>query len=88
VLAYTQDTGKVTKVFADQSGNFAIQIDGGFVNARNMFGCNAAVFAGGGPVDPAMKAIILTAKAAGTSVTVTLEGCIGGWFKMTDVYGN
>jgi hypothetical protein len=39
-------------------------------------------WAGHAEADPVLKSAILAAKASGIQVTVTIDGCLGRWFKI------
>jgi len=86
---YSSDTGKVTRVFVNPAGAIAVQIEGGFQHAVADEQCvSNNGWAGHGNADSVLKSAILAAKASGQSITVTTEGCNGGWFKIKDLYIN
>ncbi|BDU40662.1 hypothetical protein VINI7043_05025 [Vibrio nigripulchritudo ATCC 27043] len=85
--SYSQDTNTVKKVFANPNGAIALQLDGGFPNAIRANQCSRNNgWAGLSKSDDVIKSTILTAKASGMKLTVTIEGCEGSWFKIKDLY--
>lgn len=93
--AYKQDTGIITSLYVTTSGAIAIKLNNGFPQSYGDGQCAGASLNGFGGnssiTDPLMKSVLLTAKAAQQSITVTVVGCDSGntnWFKITDVYVN
>lgn len=89
-FGYTQDTGKITRVYVNPTGSISIQLEGGFTKANEGNQCQSNNgWAGHKNADPVLKSAILAAKAANQSVTVTIEGCEGAsWLKIKDMYIN
>ncbi|ABD82502.1 hypothetical protein [Saccharophagus degradans] len=88
-FSYTQDSGEIHKVFIAASGGIAFTLSGGFPKAIEGNECpEGNGWAGTSSADPALKSAILAAKLAGANVTVTLEGCLGTWYKTKDIYIN
>jgi len=86
---YTTDSGKISRVYVNPKGAIALQLDNGFPNANSNNECPSNHgWAGLAETDPVMKSAILAAKASGQSITVRLEGCIGVWIKIMDMYLN
>ncbi|WP_104401911.1 hypothetical protein [Vibrio penaeicida] len=86
---YSQDTNTVGKIFANPNGAIALQLNGGFPNAIRSNQCPGNNgWAGVATSDGVIKSMILTAKASGHKLTVTIQGCEGGWFKIKDLYLN
>lgn len=87
VFGYSQDTGNVSRIYVTPGGSIAFKLQGGFPNAVETSQClNNNGWAGHFTADPVLKSAILTAKATGYSIIVTLEGCEGRWFKVKDIY--
>ena len=87
-LPYTQDIGKIQKLFVSADGSVAFTLSSGFKNAIADNQCPAAKDYAGllSTADPIIKSTILAAKAAQQTITVTIIGCHVGWFKIADVY--
>ena len=87
---WSQDSGVISKFYANNNGSVAISLDGGFPKASAAIQCSTApgIWAGDTIVDPIVKSALLAAYSAGKKVTVTIEGCAlgGGWFRLIDVY--
>src|SRR4051812_20798986 len=83
----TQDTGKIVQLYTSPSESVAIRLDGGFPNAvRSFTGCQSAVWAGFVGSKSAMTAALLSAQASGGQVTIAINGCLGAWFNILDIY--
>lgn len=85
---FSQDIGKISTIFVSTNGDMAIILTGGFPNAVATNQCSGyKEYAGiSTTADPAFKSALLAAKAAQQTVRVTVSGCLGGWFKILDVY--
>ncbi|KUI98088.1 hypothetical protein [Vibrio sp. MEBiC08052] len=84
---YSQDTGTVSKVYVSPSGSIALLLHEGYPNAVRSGQCASSNgWAGVSNADGAFKSVILAAKTAGQKLTVTINGCEGGWFKIQDLY--
>lgn len=88
-LAYSQDTGTISRVYVSPAGAIAFKLESGFPKAIETNQCaNSNGWAGLDSSAPVLKSAILAAKAAGNTVTATIEGCEGTWFKIKDIYIN
>ena len=89
-VSYSFDTGKITTLFASQSGSIAITLDGGFPNATAASQCPTSSNGWAGNAQPSntLKAALMMAKATNATVTITTQGCEGngGWLKIIDMY--
>lgn len=85
---YSQDSGRISQLWTNTDGAIAIMLDNGFPNAMAAKQCTTSDgnYAGIVTADPIFKAALLMAKSKGSTVTVTTQGCEGGWFKILDVY--
>ncbi len=84
---YSQDTGTVSKVYVSPSGSIALLLNNGYPNAVSSGQCAGSNgWAGVTNADGAFKSVILAAKTSGQKLTVTINGCEGGWFKIQDLY--
>lgn len=84
---WTQDTGKITEIYVNASGSVAFRMDVPFQNAISDGQCPSSNgWAGHAAADPVLKSAILAVKAAKQTVTVTISGCEGGWFKVASIY--
>lgn len=84
----SQDIGKISTLYVSIDGDMAFILTGGFPNAIATGQCpgnngHAGLLT---TADPAFKSAILAAKAAQQTVRVTISGCLGGWFKVMDIY--
>ena len=87
VFGYSQDTGKVGRIYVTPAGLIAFKLVSGFPNAIETNQCvDNNGWAGHYAADPVLKSAILSAKTAGFSIIATLEGCEGRWFKVKDIY--
>jgi hypothetical protein len=89
VAGVSQDSGHITQLYVSDSGTIAILLDGGFPNSVAASQCPTANgFAGSTTANNSLKAALMTAKATGSAVAVTTQGCDanGGWIKITEVY--
>ncbi|MDW6005373.1 hypothetical protein [Vibrio mangrovi] len=85
--SYSQDTGSVSQVYVSPSGSIALLLQGGYPNAVSSRQCPSSNgWAGVSNADGAFKSVILAAKTSGQKLTVTINGCEGGWFKIQDLY--
>lgn len=91
--AYSQDSGKITELYANDSGGIAIHLENGFPNALSSAQCpsvssNGSWWAGNLTAKSSLKAALMTAKAIGSNVVITINGCEAGgaWLKILDVY--
>ena len=86
-FAYTQDTGTILELYTADNGAIAIKLSGGFPSAAVNNPCPGNNgYAGSSTANNALKAALLTAKLLASNVRVTLTGCDGIWYKITDVY--
>src|SRR3954454_18860071 len=84
---YTQDTGKIVQLYTSPSEALAIRLDGGFPNAKRSFtSCQSAIWAGFAGPKSAMTMALLSAQASGGQVTIAINGCMGAWFNILDIY--
>lgn len=86
---YSQDMGRISDLYVSESGTVAIVLDGGYPNANAEGQCPTNNgYAGNLTASPALKAALLSAKASGSVVQVTIIGCDSGgaWFKIVDVH--
>lgn len=87
--SYSQDNGVISRVFVSAEGAVAAQLKGGFPRANSDNQCpENNGWAGLRMADNTIKSAILAAKTANLSVTITIEGCEGPWFKIKDIYLN
>ena len=87
--SYSQDTGKISRIFVNPAGAIAFKLEHGFPKAVETNQCSTNNgWVGLGSSDPVVKSAILAAKAAGDTVTATIDGCEGTWFKLKDIYIN
>ena len=71
-----QDSGHITQLYANDSGGAAILLDGGFPNSVATSQCPTAnSFEGSTTANNFLKAALMTAKATGSAVVVTTQGC-------------
>ncbi|MCE9687760.1 hypothetical protein LZP73_16390 [Shewanella sp. AS16] len=86
---YSQDIGEVSQVFVNPQGAIAIKLKNGFPNAVQTKQCEGNNgWAGLSESDAVLKSVIIVAKSSGQILTVTIDGCNGGWFKIRDLYLN
>jgi len=85
---YSQDSGRITQLFTNTDRAIGVTLDNGFPNAIAAKQCPTTDgnYAGFVTADPIFKAALLIAKSKGSTVTITTQGCEGGWFKILDVY--
>ena len=85
---YSQDSGRITQLFTNTDGAIGVMLDNGFPNAIAARQCSTSDgnYAGIVTADPIFKAALLMAKSKGSTVTITTQGCEGGWLKIQDVY--
>ena len=90
-FAYSQDTGTISQLYATPGGAIALKLSNGFVHANETGQCLANNgFAGLSATNASayFKDALLAAKSFGKQVTVSISGCEGSWFKISDVYIN
>lgn len=86
---YTADFGKISRIYVTPAGSIALQLDNGFPNANSNNECPSNNgWAGLTETDPVMKSAIIAAKTSGQSVLVNLEGCVGRWLRIKEMYLN
>ncbi|TQV74920.1 hypothetical protein FLL45_08145 [Aliikangiella marina] len=89
---FSQDTGKVANLYVTPGGTIAFKLSGGragIPNAVAKFSCTTnGGWIGHETMKPIFESAILAAKTAGNEITVTIDGCEGGWFKVKDIYFN
>lgn len=89
-LSYaTNDTGIVQEIYIDEGGAVAIKLVEGFPNSVVASECSTNNgYAGNLAADSALKAALLAAKATGSTVVVSIDGCDAGgaWLKVVAVY--
>lgn len=88
---HSEDTGEVSRVFVNPQGAIALKLKNGFLNAEKSNQCSATNrngWAGLSNADPVLKSVIIAAKSSSQTLTVTIEGCNGGWYKIKDLYLN
>ena len=85
---YSQDSGRVVELFTNAAGAIAVRLDNGYPNSVAARQCSSSdgVWAGSATPNPTLTAALFLAKAKGSSVTITTEGCEGGWLKVVDIY--
>jgi hypothetical protein len=86
---YAQDSGKIVELYANDQGSIAIRLDGGFPNSVSSSQCPTSNgWAGNGTANNSLKAALMTAKATGSNVLLTTQGCDAGgaWLKVVDIY--
>lgn len=85
---WSQDSGRVVQLYANANGAIAVQLDGGFPNSIAAGQCTSSDggWAGLATPNPSVRAALVLAKATGSPVVITTEGCEGGWLKILDVY--
>ena len=85
--ALSQDIGQIAELYVNETGQIAIKLSGGFLNAIATNQCPANNgYAGNTTANNAFKAALLTAKAMGNNVRVSILSCDGTWFRIVDVY--
>jgi len=86
---HTPDSGKISRVYVNPTGAIALQLDNGFPNANSNNECPSNNgWAGLAETDPVMKSAIIAAKTSGQSVLLNLEGCVGRWLRIKEMYLN
>lgn len=83
------DTGVISSLYADTTGNVAIKLDKGFPNSIAAGACSTHNGWAGVPAsDTVLKAVLLSAKASQSPVTLSISGCEAGgaWLKINGVY--
>lgn len=90
INAATQDTGNINRLFVDGGGSVGITLNSGYPNSKNAGECPGSNgFAGvSGSAPDILRSTLLAAKAADQSITVIISGCLGGWYKINEVYVN
>lgn len=88
--APAQDSGVIQIIFASGE-TMAVKLVAGYPNGSAASLCNPGLtyWAGADGLTPAMKALLLTAKANGSTVYIDTDGCTasgGAWLKITGVY--
>jgi hypothetical protein len=89
--SYTQDSGKISSLYANAGGSVAVKLDSGFLNAVAGNQCSNIGpngWAGNNAADPLLKSALLAAKTSNQNVVLTVQGCESGgaWFKLIDIY--
>ena len=88
-FAVSQDSGKIAKLYVDESGNIAVILDMGFPNAVQDGQCvTGNGFAGTTTAAVELKSVLLAAKASGANVIIDTLGCDAGgaWLKVKAIY--
>lgn len=88
LAASLSDEGRISELYANVDGRIAIKLDTGFPNAITANACpSGKVWAGSEAANNSMKAALITAKASGSPVKVTISGCTnnGTWMKLIDL---
>lgn len=87
VFAYSQDTGKIATIYTSPDGVMSFTMVGGFPNAVSTNQCPGNNgWAGNSTASNVLKAALMTAKGSDLSITVTVSGCDGSWFRILDIY--
>ena len=87
-FAAKSDEGRISELYTHADGRIAIKLDTGFPNAITANECpSGKVWAGNESANSSMKAALITAKASGSPVKVTISGCTnnGTWMKLIDL---
>ncbi|MCX7110903.1 MAG: hypothetical protein NTX45_12395 [Proteobacteria bacterium] len=90
--SYTQDFGRISNLYTNPDGAIAVHLDTGYPNAIAAGQCSTSsgYWAGLAASNSSLKAALFLAKATGSKVAITIQGCeVGGsWLKILDVYIN
>ncbi|MCP5078168.1 MAG: hypothetical protein GY951_08960 [Psychromonas sp.] len=88
-LASSSDSGVIKQLYVSSSGNIAVKLINGFPNSVAASECSTYNgWAGSTTADPALKSVLLAAKATGSNVSLVISGCDANnsWLKVHAVY--
>ncbi|NRB70056.1 MAG: hypothetical protein HRU48_22330 [Vibrio sp.] len=82
-FASATDHGEISKLYTNQQGHIAIQLNRGFAKADELNTCPShSGWAGLHSPDPTLKELLVAAKSSNQDVTVVTSGCEGEWLKI------
>ncbi|MCM5509747.1 MULTISPECIES: hypothetical protein [Vibrio] len=82
-FATATDYGEISKLYTNNQGHIAIQLNRGFPKADELNTCsNHSGWAGLHSPDPTIKELLVAAKSSNQDITIVTNGCEGDWLKI------